>query len=66
MTSSLYAQLPETSEIQFAREMTELQSEVQHIHARTPRDCPLVVGCSLITQHLSRQAKHSQHFPKCF
>lgn len=28
MTSSLYAQLPETSETQFAREMTERQSEV--------------------------------------
>lgn len=27
--SSLYSQLPDTTEIQFAREMTEMQSEVQ-------------------------------------
>jgi len=35
--SSLYSQLPDTAEIQFAREMTELQSEVQHRHT----DCSL-------------------------
>lgn len=35
MTSSLYAQLPETSETQFAREMTELQSEVKREHVHT-------------------------------
>lgn len=28
--SSLYSQLPDTTDIQFAREMTEMQSEVQN------------------------------------
>lgn len=32
MTSSLYSQLPDTSETQFAREMSEIQSEVQQTH----------------------------------
>ena len=30
--SSLYSQLPDTSEIQFAREMTEMQSEVNTVY----------------------------------
>lgn len=30
--SSLYSQLADTAEIQFAREMTEMQSEVEHTH----------------------------------
>ena len=31
MMTSLYSQLPETAETQFAREMTEMQSEVQSV-----------------------------------
>lgn len=34
--SSLYSQLPDTAEIQFAREMTEMQSEVEHTRAWHP------------------------------
>lgn len=33
--SSLYSQLPDTTDIQFAREMTEMQSEVEN----TVDDC---------------------------
>lgn len=45
--SPLYSQLADPAEIQFAREMTELQSEVEHIrHLRLLRDdSPRATAC---------------------
>lgn len=50
MTSPLYSQLPETSETQFAREMTEIQSKVRFF--RVVKTCFLTSLCFLVWSFL--------------